>query len=79
MSLWNTGIIFSWKEVNNKFYKLIQQLTEIFRVNNMSIGIIKAKLINIINNYDDKSIIINPYVWEEFEDYHIDILTTKKN
>jgi hypothetical protein len=45
----------------------------------MSIGIIKAKLINIINNYDDKSIIINPYVWEEFEDYHIDILTTKKN
>lgn len=77
ISLWNTGIMFTWEEIDNKFYYLVDKLSEIFESDELPNEVEKAKLMNIIINCNKDSTIINSYIWEEFEDYHVDIFVKK--
>lgn len=76
-SLWDTGIIFSWNSLDNRFNELIKKLSLCIGQNS-SVSVDKAKMLNIITNYNSNSIIINAYIWQEFNEYCIDVFFKNK-
>lgn len=77
LSLWNTGLLFSWDEFNLPLNILCDKLVDLLESNNESVSEEKAKIMNKVTSLDKNSIIINPYTWPEFDNYHLDVFFTK--